>query len=279
MSQKLSSIHPLLVMLLLAGAGLAGCDRPAEPAAPPPEAPQPKAPVAPATPLPPPALSRADLLTAMDAAASDYAAGRTPEGRALAGRRFAIRQSFGCGGPSPPAGEDSSGDGVARWSWGTERKTIQIRLRPGNWKESALIEAAAADLEAAEGFWLTRPWLRADGCPGLQGDPIAGQTSSPSPETVGLAAVIEPGGSRLGRRSGQAYSFTVRGTGDQPAPAPIGGYRLVLEGRLTNFSDGRAIHCRATSLDQRPVCVAAVLLDRVAFENAQGSTLSEWRPG
>jgi hypothetical protein len=61
---------------------------------------------------------------------------------------------------------------------------------------------------------------------------------------VGLAAVHEQDSSRLGRRNGRAYSFVVRGEGDQPAVAPAGGYRLVLEGRLTAFADGRAIHCR-----------------------------------
>jgi hypothetical protein len=94
---------------------------------------------------------------------------------------------------------------------------------------------------------------------------------------MGLAAVFEADGSRLGRRNGRAYSFGVRGENDQPAAVPPGGYRLVLEGRMAAFSDGRAIRCRAASPDQRPVCIGAVRLDRVAFEDAQGAVLSEWR--
>ena len=58
------------------------------------------------------------------------------------------------------------------------------------------------------------------------------------------------------------------------------GYRVVLEGRFASFPDGRAIRCRAASIDQRPVCIAAVQLDRVAFEDgSSGTVLSEWRPG
>jgi len=223
-------------------------------------------------------MGRSDLLAVMEAAASDYAAGRTAEGQPPAGRRFTIRQAFGCGEPSLSSPDDPAADGVAHWSWGGERRTVDIRLRPADWKDSALVEAAA-DLEAVEGFWLTRPWLRTESCPDVRVDPVVGQASETSPQTMGLAAVFEPGGSRLGRRSGRAYGFTVRGIGDQPAPAPIGGYRLVLEGRFATFSDGRVIHCRAESLDQRPTCVAAVQLDRVAFESAQGAVLSEWRPG
>ena len=56
------------------------------------------------------------------------------------------------------------------------------------------------------------------------------------------------------------------------------GYRLVLEGRFAAFPDGRSIHCRAETPDQRPLCIAAAQLDRVAFEDADtGSVISEWR--
>jgi hypothetical protein len=97
---------------------------------------------------------------------------------------------------------------------------------------------------------------------------------------VGLAAVFTSEDSRVGRRDGRAYAFTIRPTGDTPLAAPAAGYRVVLEGRLTSFPDGRAIRCRASSPDQRPVCIAAMRLDRVAFTNADSSVLlSEWRPG
>lgn len=269
-----------VVALAASGLVLTACQEEPEttPAAPPPAA---RPTSAPATPPTPPVLSRADLIQAAEAAASAYAAGGAADRDSLSGRRFAVRQAFGCQGaaPAPAAAEDAAGDGLARWSWGAERKTLRLSLTPGDWTQSALISGGDAGWEAVEGFWLNRPWMRAEGCPAAQGDPLASGPAAPSPQTVGLAAVHEQDGSRLGRRNGRAYSFVVRGEGDQPVAAPVGGYRLVLEGRLTAFPDGRAFQCRATSPDQRPVCVAAAQIDRVAFEDAAGAVLSEWRPG
>lgn len=225
---------------------------------------------------PAPALDRADLLAAVDVAASAYAAGRAPTGPdTLVGRRFVVRQAFGCTGPSPAPAENATGDGLGRWRWGTERRTIAVELAPGDWTNSPQI--AGGGWEAADGFWIARPWLRTDDCPGALG-PLPGRPVAASPQTVGLAAVFEEDGSRIGRRNGRAYAFTVRGGGDQSPPAPEGGYRLVLEGRMTAFPDGRAIRCRASSLDQRPVCIAATQLSRVAFLDASGQMLGEWRP-
>lgn len=271
------SVVALAASVLLFGPVLGGCQR--EEAAP---APNP-APVQPQTPVvavaPAPTLDRAGLLQAMDVAASAYAAGRDVGGANLAGRRFVIRQAFGCAGPTPPPAEDMTGDGLAAWSWGDRRQSLRLTLAPGDWTASPLIAGGADNWEAVEGFWLTRPWLRTDGCPGAQGDPLASGPVAPSPQSVGLAAVFEEDGSRIGRRNGRAYDFTVRGEGDQPPVAPAQGYRLVLEGRMTAFADGRAIRCRAASPDQRPVCIGAVQLDRVAFEDAGGQMLSEWRGG
>ena len=225
---------------------------------------------------PAPALGRAELLAAVDVAASAYAAGRAPVGPdALVGGRFIIRQAFGCTGPSPAPAESAPADGLGHWRWGAGHRTIAIELAPGDWSESPLI--AGAGWEAAEGFWIARPWLRTDDCPGVPGDPLASGPVAASPQAIGLAAVFDQGASRIGRRNGRAYAFTVRGEGDQPPPAPKDGYRLVLEGRMTAFPDGRAIRCRASSPDQRPVCIVATQLRRVAFLDASGQTLSEWR--
>jgi len=158
--------------------------------------------------------------------------------------------------------------------------SIRLSLTPGDWTRSALIAGAGQDRwEAVEGFWVSRAWMTADGCPSVRADPLASGPAAPSPQTVGLAAVFEAGGSRLGRRNGRAYAHTIRAAGDAAPDAPAGGYRVRLEGRIAAFPDGRAIRCRAANPDQRPVCVAAVQLDRVAFETAGGETLSEWRPG
>ena len=225
------------------------------------------------------ALDRRALLSAVGQAAADYAAGGAPVAAPLVGRQFDIRLAFGCeGAETPPA--DGAGDGLARWSWGPDRETIRLSLTPGDWARSALIAGAGQDQwEAVEGFWVARPWMTADGCPSLRADPLASGPVAPSPPTVGLAAVFKTGGSRLGRRNGRAYAHTIRQAGDAPLIALDAGYRIRLQGRVAAFPDGRAIRCRAANPNQRPVCVAAVQLDRVAFETPTGETLSEWRTG
>lgn len=274
----LSRLRPFAA-LAATGLALAACDRedtpppagPAEPAAAPP-------PAAPA-PILTPAMDRAGLLEALGDAAAAYAAGTDPAGQdALVGRQFSIRSAFGCAGPEPRPAE-AAGDGLARWSRDEARGSIRLTLTPGDWSESALVAGAAdGQWEAVEGFWIPRPWMTAEGCPGVQPDPLAGP-ATPSPQTAGLAAVFEAGGSRLGRRNGRAYSYTVRGEGDAAPARPSDGWRVLMEGRFVAFPDGRAIRCRAAGPDQRPVCVAAVQMDRVAFLSADGETLGEWRTG
>lgn len=229
----------------------------------------------------PTTLTRAALLAATSRAAATYAAGERIEGDdPLVGRRFALRVPFGCDGPQPTAAE-SAGDGLARWSWGPENRTIQLTLTPGDWLNTVLISGAdGSDWEAVEGFWIPQPWLTAATCPSVRADPLQGGDGSPAPQTVGLAAVFTAEDSRVGRRNGRAYAFTIRPTGETPLAAPESGYRLVLEGRLASFPDGRAIRCRSGGPDQRPVCIAAIRLDLVAFTSADSSILlSEWRPG
>jgi hypothetical protein len=150
-------------------------------------------------------------------------------------------------------------------------------MLPADWKDAAMITQAGVSekWEAIEGFWIPRPWLKTDSCPAVEGDPLQTAVLA-SPQTLGLAAVFEAGGSRVSRRAGRAYQFTVREK-EAPLAPPKNGYRLLLEGRIEAFPSGRAIQCRASSPDERPVCVAAARLDRVAFETAEQETLAEWR--
>lgn len=241
---------------------------------------------APATPVvsvPPPALTRGDLVSAAAQAASTYAGGEIPATPdPLVGRSFAVRLPFGCGAPAPvEASKKPDGSGIPEWSWGPERKTIQLHMMPSDWTGSAmLVRAGAADKwEAVEGFWIPRPWLASEGCPAVQVGPVQTGAAPASPQTLGLAAVFEVGGSRLGRRNGRAYEHTIRAKDDAPLVPPEGGFRMLLEGRIASFPSRRAIECHAASPDQRPVCIVAVQLDRVAYENGDRSILSEWRTG
>lgn len=287
-------VRPVIRLGLAVGLvlGLAQCDRQPreqpEDARPIVEAPAPE-PDRPA----PTTLDRAAFLGAISRAGSAYATGETASGTdPLVGRTFAIRLPFGCDAPRAAstatapdaAGEARSPDaGLPTLTWGPENRTLRLALTPDDWSETALVvNSGAGDRwEAVEGFWVSRPWLGSETCPrGMDRDPLGGGIGQADPQTVGLASVHETNSSRLGRRDGRAYRFTLRGEdGRSPTPSPMG-YRVVLEGRFASFPDGRAIRCRAAGIDQRPVCIAAVQLDRVAFEDgASGSVLSEWRPG
>lgn len=222
-----------------------------------------------------PALTRSDLIAAAAQAASLYAGGTSsaPESD-LVGRSYSVRVAFGCDGPEAPEAETP---GLAHWTWGDDRKTIRLAMLPADWKGSAMIAQAGASQswEAVEGFWIPRPWLMSDGCSTVTRDPLQAATAA-FPQTLGLAAVFEEGGSRIGRRDGRAYQFTVRAEKDAPLTPPANGYRLLFEGRVKTFPSGRAIECRASGPDERPVCVLATQLDRVAFEDAEGAVLAEW---
>lgn len=239
-------------------------------------------PAAAAVPVPLPALTRGDLVSAAGQAASAYAEGKPPStADPLVGRAFAVRIPFGCNGPASAEAAEGENDGLAGWSWGPDRKTLRLRMAPSDWTASAMLAKAGASdkWEAVEGFWVPRPWLASESCPAVRSDPLQTGAHPSSPQTVGLAAVFEAGGSRLGRRNGRAYEYTIRAKDDEPLTSPEAGFRILLEGRLRSFPSGRSIECTAAGPDQRPICIIAVQLDRVAFEDGNSSTLSEWRPG
>lgn len=258
---------------------LAACDTGSPPPAGEAEADGPPPAVAsrtPAVPTPEPPLARRDLLAGAARAASLYAEGQPgPIEDPLVGREFSVRIAFGCNGPVLPGGEVP---GVGHWSWGDDGATIRLGMRPADWQESAILAQAGAGetWEAIEGFWLPRPWQVADGCPVARGDPLQ-TVAAVSPQTLGLAAVFEAGGSRVGRREGRAYQFTVRAEGEEKLAPPEDGFRLLLEGRVAAFPSGRGVECRASGPEERPVCIVATRLDRVAFEQPDGTVQAEWR--
>lgn len=282
---------------------LVWCQRPPEPAPSP----------APATSSPPPTvvidstLNRAALLAALTEAGSALADGRERD-TALNGRTVSVRMPFGCGGPT--GGDGATAEGLPRLVRNPDGG-LTLTVTPEDLKAriaaDGIAPAAETSLDqwdAIEGFWIARPWSGLDACPAgavattatvttSEAVKVEADRSKPakaaveatppaqilSERTAGLAAVVEADGSRLGRRQGQAYAHVIRGEkGAAASPAP-GGYALRLEGRLTTFADGRAVKCVQRDLESRPVCVAALRLDRLAFEDgATGALLSEWRP-
>lgn len=245
------------------------------PAASPAEGPRP----APIVPLAPPApLGRADLLTAAAAAAAAYSAGQT-DGLLqadLVGRPFRVSIPFGCFGPRDPAGGQAS----AYWEYGQDGKTLKISVGPQDWTQSTFLRGAEGTevIDAVEGFWIPRPWLAAEACPAVRPDPS--QPAAPAPETVGLAVFYAAEGSRVQRRNGRPYEVVVAAPGEGRPAAPQG-YRLVLEGRVAGFPDGRALRCHSQSPDQRPVCVFRVEIDHVQIRDPAAppadAVLGEWR--
>ena len=264
-----------LVSACLSGLALAGCERtPSAPPAPAQTVPAPAAPVA------DPVLDRAAILTAVDSEASRTAAGLAPaDGDPLAGRRFRMRIAFGCFGAEAAPPEGVTDAGVPRWSRGRDGRAIALRFTPADWTAGDATGPAVEGFEQVAGVWINQPWMRSEGCP-APGLPVLDAIALPTPPTAGLALLRAEGASRLGRADDRAFTFTIRGSGGSPAPAPTRGYRLVLEGRLTAWAGGRVIRCQVARANSRPVCAAGVVLDRLAYEDgASGETLVEWRPG
>lgn len=279
---------------VLAALLLAGCER---------ETPAPDGAPAPAQnpgPAAPTTLGRADIVAALALAASAHAAGAEPgDAATIAGRTFSIRLPFGCFGPAgEPGSQGLSGEGLASWRWDEDRRGQVLTLTPADWTRSddLLAPGAEPDWERVDGYWIARPWLSEETCPApapprpqpereaeaAERDEPAAETPparpAPAPFTAGLAAIRTEEASRLGRGDGEPYRFVVRGEGEAPPPVPRGGYRVVLEGRIGAFPDGHPVRCSSEGPNSRPVCIAAIVLDRVAFETADGQQLSEWRP-
>ena len=283
---------------------LVWCQRPPEPTTAPAPAPAPSPTVVLDS-----NLNRAAVLAALTEAGSALADGRASEA-ALNGRTVSVRLPFGCGGTAYT--DEATVAGLPRLVRNPDGG-LTLTVTPEDLKARVLaggagpaLEAGLDQWDAVEGFWIARPWSGLDACPAAATAAVVAPVASPEttavepvkskpakaaveappppvvvlPErTAGLAAVIEADGSRLGRRQGQAYAHVIRGEkGIAPAPAP-GGYALRLEGRLTTFADGKAVKCVQRDAESRPVCVAALRLDRLAFEDgATGALLSEWRP-
>ncbi|HYE42482.1 MAG TPA: hypothetical protein VEA15_03735 [Caulobacteraceae bacterium] len=267
-------VFGFIVLVRVLGSGR---ETPVTPDPPPAKAAQPAPLAQPPLPLPPPPLGRADLLAAVDAAASDYAAGRpsTAAAEALAGRRFRIAIPFGCAGPSADAAES-----WASWTPGEDGATVRVRVRPEDWKETAFVrELGGGDaFEAVEGFWIPRPWSDSEDCPAVVADPLQPGRVAPAPQTVGLAVLFESGGSRVRQRAGRPYEVTVKAPQPDATTDPaMRGYRVILEGRVGAFPDAAPIRCRASGPDERPVCLVAAEVERVAIRDPRsGQELGEW---
>lgn len=282
--RKLGLIAPLsiaagIVVVVLVALAFTN-SRNARPAAPGPAlastpAPSPKPPPVPAA---DPVVGRAELVAAANARAEAYAAdgdvAAGGERDPLAGRAFVLRMPFGCDGP-----QLRSGGAQAFYEFDPQKRTVRLAARPGDWTSLPVVVETTrrGAIEAAEGFWIARPWSAQERCPAPRDKPVPAAPTPPAAETLGLVQLFAGSDSRVGRRAARPYEHVVKlGEGDAPLLAQ--GYRLVLEGRFGTFPDGRAAHCWSESLSHRPICVFAVAMDRVAFEDGDdGDLIAEWR--
>jgi hypothetical protein len=252
--------RPICAAAIL-GALVCGCGRERNSATPPAPTGETNAPAPSALPaLQPARLGRLDLLNAADQTASAMAAGLPypVEVAALSGRDFTLSLPFGCSGPS--ASE------AIRYSFDAETNTVRFTATPQAWTEAPWARAmiSSPDVEAIEGFWVRRPWLRQEVCPVA---PAPGQSA---PETLGLAQVFEAAGSRVPRRGKRAYEATIRLRPGQDLRST--GLRLVLSGRLGSAP----VRCRLEGAEAPPRCLILVAFDRVAFEDARGQVFAQW---
>ena len=227
---------------------------------------------APPAPTQPAAATRTDLIAAAARASDAYAAGaKDGSGRDLVGRRFRVRLTFGCGGP---AGDPGSAQ--AYYQYDRAGSALRLVARPAVWTELPLVRAAPtpSGTESVEGFWLPRPWLTSEGCPTRR---TVAPPATPTPveaPTLGLAMLHAAEASRVERRGQRPYEHVIKLAPENLDQAPTFG--LVLEGKVSGFADGAAIHCWSESAEHRPVCLYAVDIDRVAFEDAKATVLADW---
>lgn len=221
------------------------------------------------------AAGRAELIAAFARAADATAAGRPlPDtNRQLVGRTFSLRLPFGCNGPVSKAPFPWAG-----WTFDPKKKALKLTATPERWREAAWVRAIAEDMqfEAVEGFWIQRPWTSSEDCPDGSAAATEAVAAEPLRPTAGIAQFFAPDAPRTFQRGTRAYSHTIR-VPDAEATKDSS-YRLSLGGRVTGFPDGQPIHCWNEAPDRRPVCLIAVELARVAFENSPaGEVLVEWR--
>jgi hypothetical protein len=259
----------------------------------------------PTIPVPAPAMDRAALLAAVTQAAS-AAAGGIDDGqvqRQLDGQQFEVRIRFGCSGPNEIADEKAMS-----WRFDDVKRTLRLRAAPDISIDQPIPAAIAGDaFEAAEGFWVPRPWLLQPGCPVVPPpvpvkDSKSAATAKPTPapapapkppartdlanleppaiaqHRVGIAQFFSDTDSRTLRRDGRPYEAT-KALEEGQAPSAQG-YDLVLSGRLKRLPTGRVIACKVEQPDRPPQCIVSVDFDRVWIERPDsGESLAEWNAG
>lgn len=269
--------------LLAVAQGISGCQQKSDPAPEQTAIPQPEQSTASAQ-IPAvktlSAVDRSDLLAAAAAAADEVAAGNAlPKSNLeLTSRGFELRLPFACG------------DGIlgkwGEWSFDPQTRVLRATFRPQNWGEDPVFArmAAGTSYDAAEGFWIERPWTRAEQCPpapahssGPSTVPENGTVPTPMAAEGALALVqyFSPDAPRTLRRGNRPYTYTAKLAVERQA-LPLG-LRVKVVGRISGFADGQPIHCVVKTPSKPPICAIAVEFTQVILEDVgTGESLTEW---
>jgi hypothetical protein len=232
-----------------------------------------------------PPLDREALLLEVVRAASAAATGmdRAEEDRQLDGKQFELRLRFGC--PGDPTGGDES----RNWSLDEAQRVLRIEIKPELVSDAPLVkDILDSAFEAAEGFWIRRPWLLQAAClrsqaapPESGGEADAETPATPTPDAppvrLGLVQFFTSDEGRTHRRGNRPYQATESlAVGEQPSSA---GYDLVIRGRLQSLPDGRVIACTSSGSGQ-PSCIVSARFEEVSLERADtAELLAEWPSG
>lgn len=251
-------------------------------------------------------MDRAAILTAVAAAASDYAAGIDDRQAQLSldGKRFEFRIPFGC------TSDTSILDRNLKLALRPDGKAYEVSahmdvglpevmaLFPGqpaqaegtSGNETTANEAIAAtdQIEAAEGFWVTRPWMLSARCPIASAQmptsedaaadrPVPQTSAAPAspPPTVGIVQYYGASDSRVGLRNGKPLTKVETITALKAAPTE--GAIIVLQGRLRHWPNGKVIQCGGEAQAEPPQCLVSATIDRLAFQRVDnGAIIAEW---
>jgi hypothetical protein len=247
-----------------------------------------------------PALDRAGLLAAVAQAASAAASGGAApaELRALDGRQFEVRIRFGCRGPSA----EGTGNWLT-WSYDAASRTMRVQARPTISADDPLVASIGGEgFEAAEGFWIPRPWLLQPVCPATAAvqtaeqvpvltdttatggaaaekqDAQQGAEPLPMRQRVGIAQLFTRTDPRTGRRNSRPYQAVH--TLEEGQAIGSQGFNLVLSGRLRAIPGKGVIECSAVDADTPPDCIVSAEFQRVWIEQPEtGAVIADWGGG
>lgn len=244
-----------------------------------PPAPEPIA-VSSPTPLPSPTtqaarmLGRADIISIAALAADALASGEPlPEDvRAMANRRFQLALPFGCTGP-----ESENSLAPLRWRYDEAGGVLRLRVASTSWSPSEWGIGQNTPIEAMEGFWLTRPWSSDAVCPQrVHAAPTGTEPVTLPGQTLAVAQFFTGNARRSALRADRPFETVQRVAPDKFDASR--GFRLLLSGRIDRVPGGDPVRCiQPAGIEQRPICVVAVVLDEVRIENPVGAkVLATW---